>query len=174
MRDASPEMRKNLNALNAPEPLIACLEILHPDLDQAVYICNDSVDLQAFGHTYIACPFEYKRPDDSEQRTPMGSISIDNIGGFLISADGKEQTIAQWIDDADGGRNVKLNLFETIVPNPELHPDRQPVKEFLVQLDLSGLSVTETKITGQIGYRNPNVRPAVQLNFTRETAPGVF
>lgn len=166
MRDTSPEMLENLMALQAAEPLITCFEMTHPELDEPIFVCNDAVDLVAFGHTYIACPVKYKAPDDSEDKSPLGSISIDNIGGYTVGDEGNRKSISQWVDQVDGGNGVQLTIFETI--------RSAPLKEHIITVDIGSLTSTKSEVSAQIGYMDASKRPAVRWKFDRERAPGCF
>lgn len=162
------QFKDNLLVVNAPESFVTLLEIYHPNLPERIYVNDDVEDVTVFGKTWLGCPFEYTLPNDEDQVVSAGTISIDNIGGVLLpDGQGNEKTLSQWIDEADGGRHIKVRLIQTLLSDP------YPEVDF--EFELSGLSVDRHKVSGQISHGSTaKNNHAVGVFFTPEMAPGIF
>lgn len=158
----------NLLTVNAPERLVTLLEVYHPQMQERIYVNDDVVAVEVFGKKWLGFPFEYTLPNDEDQVASAGTITINNIGGVLLNGgDGRELTLSEWLDEADGGRGVRIRLMQTLLSDP--HP------EIDIDFELSGISVTREKISGQIKVGTNSLNShAVGLFFTPETAPGIF
>lgn len=165
MRD---QFKENLLSVNAEEPLVTLLEIYHPNFPERIYVHDGVEEIQVWGKTWLGCPFEYQLPNSEDQVVSAGTISIDNVGGVLIDdGQGNSKTLSQWIDDADGGRNVRIRLVQTLLSDPYPEVD--------IDFQLSGLSADRFKVSGQISHGSTaHQNNAVGLFFTPETAPGIF
>lgn len=164
----SATFKKNVVAVNAPEKIVTLLEIYHPAMPERIYINDDVVDVEVFGKRWLGFPFEYVLPNDEDQVVSAGRIRIANLGGvFVDSATGQSKTAAQWLDQADNGRGVRIRLMQTVLSDPHVEVD--------IDFELSGISVTREHISGYIKIGgDSHFTNAVGVFFTPETAPGVF
>lgn len=153
----STNARRNLLATSADEPMLELAEITQVDLAVPIRVVNDTEDIVVNGHTYIACPFTLSRPDDVDQQTPSANISVDNIG--------REMT--QWLEFSRGGKGAKIRIMSVMRSAPD-------VLEFDMTLDLTGLSVSNETVDGNLGFQNTLMQPAVTKRFDPLTAPGAF
>ena len=104
----------------------------------------------------------------TEREVSKASISFANIGGEPIN-DGmdKNLTISGWIDEANGGRGVKVRVIITFRSDPFI--------EFDQTFDLDGISVTQEKVTAELSTNKyAHTNHAVARFFTPEWAPGAF
>lgn len=160
--------QNNLITVNAPERLVTLLEVYHPNMAERIHVNDDVVDVEVFGKKWLGFPFEFTLPNSEDQVVSAGTISIDNIGGVLLDGgDGRQLTLSEWLDEADGGRGVRIRLIQTLLSDPYPEVD--------IDFELSGISVDRLKISGQIkAGTNSHNNNAVGVFFTPETAPGLF
>lgn len=165
---ATNNLIENITTVNADEPLLHLLEIYHPTMPNRIYVCDDVEDLNAFGKTWLACPFDITVPDDVDRQIAVGQLSVHNIGSHEFADDsGVERTFSQWIDEVNGGRGVKVRLIQTLRSSPFIETD--------LLFDLNNLKVTNEKVSGQLLF-NQSVKDnhAVAVFFTPDKAPGLF
>lgn len=165
MRDVA---KNNIITVNAPERLVTLLEVYHPQLEERIYVNDDVVDVEVFGKKWLGFPFDFTLPNHEDQVASAGTISISNIGNVLLDGgDGRQLTLSQWIDEADGGRGVRVRLIQTLLSDPYPEVD--------IDFELASISVDRLKISGQIKVGTNSLHNnAVGVFFTPETAPGLF
>lgn len=78
--------RQALNASETGEAFIVLLTIDHPNLAVPIRVGSDAVDTLSRGETFVAFPFDLRLPDDSGDRTPRASLSIDNVDRRIVQA----------------------------------------------------------------------------------------
>ncbi|RXZ42716.1 DUF1833 family protein [Crenobacter cavernae] len=156
-RSYSRAARENLNATSADEPLLMALEITHPDLAEPVRVVSDTQGITLEGHEFVACPFRCTLPDDMDTRQPRARLEVDNVG----------RELTQWLDDSRGGQGAKCRMIQVLRSSPE-------VIEFDLTLDLSNLVINQSVVSGELGFVDTLNRPAVNLQYRPETAPGLF
>ena len=161
-------LKRNVTALSADEPLLHLLEIYHPQMPTRIYVCDDSVDLVAFGKTWLACPFELSLPDDVDRQVAVGNLSVHNIGAHEFEDDdGVSRTFSQWLDEVHGGRDVKVRIIQTLRSDPYIESE--------MLFDLSNLNVNNERVTGQLLFNQvAKDNHAVAYFFTPERSPGLF
>ncbi len=65
-------------AVESDLPLVL-LTIDHDDIDPAIRVVNNNVDIVSNGDTYTAFPFEITLPDNLGDATPRAKLRIDNV-----------------------------------------------------------------------------------------------
>lgn len=159
---------RNANAVNADEDFVTLLEFYKEGEPARAYVCDDVEKFVGFGHEWIACPFEMTLPDDVDQQTPVGNLSINNVPGEeLDDGFGNKRRFSQWLEEIDGGKDMKVIVRQTLRSEPFI--------EFEMELDLSNIVVKNDRVTAQISYTsNSRNNHATGLYFTPETAPGIY
>lgn len=153
----STNARRNLLATSADEPMLELAEITHKDLEVPIRVVNDTVDIVVNGETFIACPFSLSRPDDVDQQTPTAKLSVDNIG--------REMT--QWLEVSGGGKGARCRMMAVMRSSPD-------VLEFDMTMDLTGLSISNEKVDGNLGFQNTLALPAVAVRYDPLSSPGLY
>lgn len=149
--------RRNLLATSAEEPILELLEITHKDLAVPIRVVNDVENITVLGNEYIACPFTLTRPDDVDQQTPTAKLSVDNIG----------RELTQWLEFSNGGKGARCRIMAVLRSEPN-------VLQFDMTLDLAGLSIDNLTVSGQLGFQNTLMQPAVTVRYDPLTSPGVW
>ncbi len=72
-------------AVESDLPLVL-LTIDHADIDPAIRVVNNKVDITSNGDPYIAFPFELTLPDNLEDAPPRARLKIDNISREIAQA----------------------------------------------------------------------------------------
>lgn len=160
--------KETVTAQNAPEEPLHLLEIYHPNMPTRIYVCDDSVDFEGFGQTWIACPFNLTMPDDIDRQMAVGNLSVHNIGAHeFADENGVSRTFSQWINEVHGGRDVMVRIIQTLRSDPYV--------EFEMLFELSNLKVNDKEVSGQLMFnQSTKDNNAVGYFFTPERAPGVF
>lgn len=153
----STNARRNLLATSADEPMLELAEITHKDLAVPIRVVNDTIDIVVNGETFIACPFILSRPDDVDQQTPTAKIGVDNIG----------RELTQWLESSNGGKGAKLRMMAVMRSSPD-------VVEFDMTMDLTGLSINNQTVDGNLGFQNTLMQPAVTKRYDPISSPGLF
>lgn len=149
--------KRALNATSAEEPILELLEITHKDLAVPIRVVNDVQNITAQGNEFIACPFSLARPDDVDQQTPTAKLTVDNIG----------RELTQWLEFSNGGKGARCRIMAVLRSEPN-------VLQFDMTLDLTGLSIDNLTVSGQLGFQNTLMQPAVTVRYDPLTAPGVW
>lgn len=153
----SQPARRNLLATSADEPMVILAEITHVDLDVPIRVANDTQDITVEGHDFIACPFTLTKPDDVDQQTPTAQLSVDNIG----------RDLTQWLEYSRGGKGAKLRVMAVLRSSPD-------VLEFDMTMDLTGLSINNLTVDGNLGFKNTLMQPAVAVRYDPQTSPAMW
>lgn len=150
--------RRNVLATSADEPMLELLEITHADLAEPIRVVNrDAQNITVLGNEYIACQFRVTLPDDQDQQVPKAVVSVDNIGRELTT----------WLEVSNGGKGAKLRVMAVLPSSPN-------ILEIDMKMDLSGLSINNQTVDGELGYRNTMMRAAVGMRYDPISSPGVF
>lgn len=156
-RSYTAPARRNLLATSADEPFLVLLEITHPEWTVPIRVVNDSQNIVVEGDEFIACAFRITLPDDIDQQVPEARLEVDNIG----------RELTQWLEYSQGGKGAKCRIMQVLRSDPD-------TVEFDMTLDLSGLSVDNFVVRGQLGFQDTLGQPAVKLRFDPNTAPGLW
>ncbi len=156
-RQLSTAGARNVLATSADEPLIQLIEITHPELAIPARFANDTVDLVVGGNTFFACRFDLTLPDDLDEQTPAAKLEVDNIG----------RDLTQWLEVSRGGKGAKCRLIMVLRSTPSNF-------EFDMTMDLTGLVITNTRVSGDLGFKNTLMQAGVTVRYDPTTAPGIF
>ncbi|WMD23032.1 DUF1833 family protein [Achromobacter seleniivolatilans] len=146
-----------MNATSAEETLIELIEITHPGLAIPARFANDTTEMVVEGNVYAACRFDLSLPDDQDEQVPAAKLSVDNIG----------RELTQWLEVSQGGAGVKCRLIMVLRSNPSN-------LEFDMTMDLTGLFITNFRVSGDLGFKNTLMQSAVTTRFDPTTTPGIF
>lgn len=156
-RNFSPQARRNINATSADEPLLVLVEITHADLAVPARFVNDTVGIEVEGNTFVKCRFDLTLPDDQDEQVPSAKLEVDNIG----------RELTQWLEYSGGGKGARCRLIMVLRSNPSN-------LEFDMTMDLSGLVVTNFRVSGDLGFKNTLMQSASTMRFDSTTSPGIF
>lgn len=156
-RSLSSAAARNVLATSADEPLLAAIEITHPGLEVPARFVNDTLDILIEGNTFFACRFDLTLPDDQDEQVPQARLEVDNIG----------RDLTQWLEQSQGGAGAKCRIIMVLRSAPSNI-------EFDMTLDLTGLEITNFRVTGVLGFKNTLMQSAVTVRFDPSTTPGVF
>lgn len=157
MRNYSSAARTNLLATSADEPFLILLEITHADLTVPVRVVNDVQSITSNGSEFIGCPFDITLPDDVSGQMPQATLEIDNIG----------RDLTQWLEYSRGGQGARCRIMQVMRSDTDLI-------EFDMTLDLNNMLISNTKVTGILGFENILNRAGTITTFTPKTAPGLW
>jgi len=153
----TPRARANIAATSADEPLLMLLEIDHKDLDIPVRVVRDTQDITLHGDLYQLCEFECTLPDDVDGQVPKAQLKVDNIG----------RDLTQWMDVSNGGNGATCRIIQMLRSEPD-------TIQYELTMDLTGLSIDQYSLTGELGFTDTLNLPAVAIRFDPRTAPGLF
>lgn len=156
-KNYSTTLHETVNSVSAAEAPLLLLEIDHPDLSQPIRVVNDNQDLVHQGNTFVAMAFRARLPDDLEQGLPRAILSVDNVGKEMVS----------WLEASNGGQGATCRMIQVLRSAPD-------VVEWETTLNLTDLRITQTEVTGSLGYEDLLNMPGVRLRYRPEVAPGLF
>lgn len=156
-RAYSAAYKSTLAKTSAEEAPCILLVINHPALASPVRVINDSDNLTSNGDLYVAIPFNCELPDDFEGQLPRASLSVDNVGRELM----------YWIETSAGGEGSTATFRQVMRSRPD-------VIEWEITMYLYNVSADVQHVSAELGFANFFGRPAVQMSFRPELAPGVF
>lgn len=156
-RNFSAAAKRNVLATSADEPLIELIEITHPEIEVPARFANDTADVLVGVNTFFACRFDLSLPDDLDEQTPTAKLEVDNIG----------RELTQWLEVSRGGKGAKCRLIMVLRSNPSNF-------EFDMTMDLTGLVITNTRVSGDLGFKNTLMQSGVTIRYDPTTAPGIF
>lgn len=101
-----PAMQAAL-AQTTNEVFISLIEINHEDLQQPIYMCDDSQDTVSNGNTYISFPFTFTLPNDESEQEPQVKLVLPNVDRRMI----------EMIRSISGGPTVKMSVVTASDPD---------------------------------------------------------
>lgn len=149
--------RRNLLATTPSDPFLVLLEISHPDLIIPIRVVNNTVNFTSQGNEFIAIPFEITLPDSKDQQVPKARLTVDNIG----------RELTQWLEVSQGGKGAKCRIMQVLASDPD-------TIEFDMTMDLTGLSINNSIVSGELGFRDTLNQSAVSVRYEPRTAPGLW
>lgn len=158
MRALTPNFKRNINAVTSTQELpVVLLEITSPLLTTPVYICNSDCNVVSNSNEYIAFPFEFILPEDSETAQPKARIRISNIDRELV----------RWIDLSKGGRG-------SIVTYSIIESDNPDYIEFSSVAQIESATMNNEEITLSISYDYILGRDVLPQKYNKKNAEGLF
>ncbi|MGY6272442.1 DUF1833 family protein [Achromobacter denitrificans] len=156
-RNFSSQAKRNVNATSADEPLLSAIEILHPALEVPARFVNDTAPIELEGNHFFDTRFDLTLPDDQDEQLAEARLEVDNIG----------RELTQWLEKSQGGKGAKCRILMVLRSNPDN-------MEFDMTMDLTGLGVTNFRVSGALGFKNTLMQSAVAVTFNPTTSPGNF
>lgn len=129
----------------------------HASFASPVRIVNDTRDWVIGGETYVALPFGIKLPTQAQQENPRAQIRIDNVGRELTAA----------IEGLPVGASLLATLQLVSRATPAVVD-----YEFIAQL--SGINITPTMVTANMGPDDSMRQTAVRIRFDPQNSPALF
>lgn len=148
---------RKTSALEGTEFPLVLLEINHADLPQPIRVVNDREDVTHNGNLYQRMAFGITLPDDPEQGLPQAKLSLDNIGRELVT----------WLETADWNNATTVTITQILRSDPN-------TVQFTTDMGLENIKVTQMKVTGDLTYEDLLGLPAININYTPQTAVGLF
>ncbi|MFY3082042.1 DUF1833 family protein [Achromobacter xylosoxidans] len=156
-RSLSSAAARNVLATSADEPLLAAIEITHSELEVPARFVNDTQNIIIEGNEFFACRFDMTLPDDRDEQVPQARLEVDNIG----------RDLTRWLEESQGGRGAKCRVLMVLRSSPDN-------LEFDMTLDLTGLVITNYRVSGDLGFKNTLMQSAVAVRYDPSTSPGIF
>lgn len=153
----SAKARRNLLATSADEPFLVALEIIHPDLAVPVRVVNNTESVTIQGNEFIACPFQLTLPEDVDRQVPKAKLSVDNIG----------RELTQWLEVSGGGKGAKCRILQVVPSSPD-------IIEYDMTLDLTGLSIDNMAVSGDLGFQETLNQSAVAIRYDPISSPALW
>ena len=85
-RSTTTTFREAVFAQQTGEAFIILITIDHDDLATPIMVCSNSEDVvlaRNGGETYVAYPFGFSLPDDTDEKISSGTIIIDNVSADI-------------------------------------------------------------------------------------------
>ena len=142
---------------NEASSLLLFLEISAPSIPETLRIVNDTQDWISNGLTYLACPFQFKLPDDTAGQTPRAQLVIDNVG----------MGMTQDLESLAPNEMVMCRLMISDTANPNVY-------ERTYRLPMTMASASTGQVTAQLGVDFLMRQQAVRLRANPFTTPGLF
>ena len=156
----TPTYRIAATAVSPAETILEALEFTHPVAAAPVRVVNDSTPLTIGADVYAGMRFEVRWPDQSEDRLPRASLSLDNVA----------RALTQWIETTRGLVGGKATLMRVRRPPGAA----AATVEQSVTLDVGGAVIDAQRVRIELGFGLNLHRPAVGLRFDPQHAPGLF
>lgn len=137
--------------------MLALLEISHASLSATVRIVNDTRDLVALGHTWVALPFEVQLPSDKSKELPRAQLRMDNVG----------RSITAELEQLPPGAALQATLRM-------VHRSTPGTVDFEFTFPMSGVKVDQASVSAAMGPDDLMRRPAVRMRFDPQTSPALF
>lgn len=133
------------------------LVIEHESFESPVRIVSDTREWVIGGNAYVALPFGVKLPTQAQQENPRAQLRVDNVGRELTAL----------IEALPVGASLIATLQMVSRATPTVVD-----YEFVSQL--SGLSLTPTLFTANMGPDDTMRQTAVRMRFDPTNSPGLF
>lgn len=153
----SAAWNRAVNATSGKETPLTLLEIDHPLFPAPVRVVSDNQDLVSNGELYIASRIRCWLPGDREGQMPRAKLAIDNT----------DKAIGELLEDSAGAEGATVRIMEVLRSTPD-------VIEREETLDFKNIEIANMEVTADIGYEDILNRPAVQLTYRPDVAPGLF
>lgn len=146
-------------AINANEPILILIEIIHSSLSQNVRFVNDSQDFLYQGKNYLAASFNITLINDEEKNYPEAKLEFSNVG----------QVITQFIEQSAGALGAKCRIIKAIRSNenPANHED-----SFLFKMN--NFSINKSKISCNLNLSDILNMPSQNEVYDPKNAAGLF
>lgn len=132
------------------------LEISAPSIPETLRIVNDTQNWTSQGLEYIACPFDFKLPEDSAGQTPRAQLVIDNVGLGMT----------QDLESRAPNEMIMCVLRLTDRANPDVH-------ERVYRLPMTMASASTGQVTAQLGVDFLMRQQSVRLRYNPHNTPGL-
>ena len=166
-RDIPAPVRAAIEDASAPDAIMACVTVTHPDLDEPIRIVSDTLDYTYGGHLYIGLLFSWGVMDDGEG-APQAELTLPDtdrrIGEALRQASGEARVTVHVLSSSDFDLSV--------VPRV---PVGTPAPVYVIpNLVLLSASADGQQIACQIGLRDYSQEPWPCIYATELRLPGLY
>lgn len=156
-RPKSPRFRRAAAALSSAELPLIILTVEHALLAEPIRLVNDTQDVVSNGHNFRQCAFAFVWPDDEERQSPRAQLVIGNNHG----------DVGAFFERSHGGRGAVATVGHIMRSAPDFLEDE-------LVLDLSGVEVSTTEVSGRLGYDDVLNKAGTPITYRPDTAPGLF
>ena len=141
----------------ARDTILTAIEINHPSAFSPFRIVNDTESRTIGGLLFARSRFEAKLLDDYDRRAPRASIVVANTG----------RELSDWFEQTGGGAGATVRILQAVaIDNAAI--------DWEMTLDVADVQIDTARVTGRLGFDPLLGRPAVEMRYDPETAPGLF
>jgi hypothetical protein len=83
-RTTSAPFKTGVFAQETDEAPIVLITIAHWEIE-SLRVCSDAKDVTSRGDVFTAYPFDIRLPDDTDEKAPVGTLTIDNVSRQIIN-----------------------------------------------------------------------------------------
>lgn len=149
---------KAMLAQTTDQVVLTSIKVEHTDLEETLYLVNNTQDIVRNGIIYKAFPFQPRLPADTEEENPRARLVIDAVDRSIIEAL-RSVTADQ--------PTITMEVFLAS------SPDTTEVGPFVFQC--IGATYNEQAVIVDLAYESSFLdEPFTKDSFTPQTAPGMF
>ncbi len=137
--------------------ILTAIEIDHPSAFSPYRIVNDTRNRTIGGIEFARSRFEAKLLDDYERRAPRASIVAANTG----------RDLSDWFEQTGGGAGATVRILQALAVD-------DAAVDWEMTLDVADVQLDTARVTVRLGFDPLLGRPAVEMRYDPETAPGLF
>lgn len=155
-RNLSTESLKALYSGETDEIFLILLTLDHETLETPIRVTNDTVETQSRGMIFIAFPFELVLPDQSENRAPRASLTIDNVSREILLT----------LRALSSAPRVKMEIIRHAAPDE--------VEAVFPDFSLTNIRYNAMSIQGDLTIEDFTAEPYPSAIFSPAGFPGLF
>jgi hypothetical protein len=155
-RTLSLAMLMTAFAQETGEAIIPLITISHAEWDETIRVAMNGTDIESRGETFIAYPFDLVVPDDSSDRPPQASLTIDNI----------DRRITESLESTITPPTIDIEIIRS--------SDPETVEVSWEGLTLREVKYNKTAVSGTLTYEDMVKESFPKGTFTPAYFPGLF
>ncbi|KKK88166.1 hypothetical protein LCGC14_2745900 [marine sediment metagenome] len=155
-RTVTSAMLQEMFAQQTDQVFILLVTIDHDDLSQPIRICSDSQNIDSNGDTYVALPFQFGLPDESDSGSTRARLKIDNVDRSIVAAVRQLQTTPI----------VQMQIIRADAPDV--------VEVDFPQLRFSSIGYSALIVEGELSVEDFMQEPYPTPAFVPSLFPGLF
>lgn len=152
----SPELLAQLFAQESPDPFLMLVTLDHEDLDEPIYLVNNTTNILSRGLTFMSFPMRIGLPADDGETARTVSIEFDNVSLDLINAFRTITSPAQ----------VKLEMILSSIPDV--------VQIAIEDLEIQNIAYNKNNISATLVVDNFLNTELTSERYYPSNFPGLF